>query len=715
MRSTTSSCLLGAFRSLKIAHTPTTRPSIIPSAAAASRTIAGPQNVRLFSASASMAGNWLEPSLDRKKKMMKGRARVATGGSVKGTTVMWGDFGLRMTDHHRRISAQQLKMAEDTIKARLRGQKYRLYKRVCCNVGVYISGNEMRMGKGKGGFDHWAARVAVNQIVLELRGMIHEQVVRDAFRLAGNKLPGQWEFVKKGEAPIVGITKLDGITLEELKRPRRKISADTLQPIPPSLDLKAFNVSSKTFNLSLSMTSSAFIYDVPLSNITQDDLRSLIQSKQLWLLPRGVCRLDVHVYLGECDISRQERDGFLKFIADTVCQSSVWSQLGLSIELLDVQYHEEEDMIPNLYFGVEQPDMSSALLSPPHVHTAQFKGLECILRFTSSDHLGSSSRMEEAPGSESPSSPMVSPTGSSHGHLMFDTIDPVELWETAANLVEVAFCITLGTRRRIRGYSVFDPEKAPSLLDLAPTIWNSRYQRARRRSVVSHTKNFPVISNIFASSLKGQSPELRRKGAELLQGASAEANNIPNQDSARHLEPSIQRMLWDLLQGTLKPTIGTTNITRNAILPKTQVDSQDPEIDRTMVDEGFVEQYCQLNEYHYPYETLSTPAHPEDHYRYQSNASYNSDLDLSQQQSSGATFVSQDNQTLEAPGPQFEMEPFYSAADTPSDRLLEPNSQHFQSDLPNFMRDHLMSDYMNEDDNIYDYEYDEYDCIDPAG
>lgn len=76
--------------------------------------------------------------------MMKGRPRVATGGSTKGTTVMWGDYGLRMDDHHRRISAKHLKMAEDTIKARLRGQKYRLYKRVCCNVGVYTSGNEVK-------------------------------------------------------------------------------------------------------------------------------------------------------------------------------------------------------------------------------------------------------------------------------------------------------------------------------------------------------------------------------------------------------------------------------------------------------------------------------------------------------------------------------------------------------------------------------------------
>ncbi|KAI1817079.1 ribosomal protein L16p/L10e [Poronia punctata] len=231
MRSATTPSLLGAFRSLKIAHTPTIRPSILPSAVTVSRPTAVSQNVRLFSASASMAGNWLEPSIDRKKKMMKGRPRVATGGSVKGTTVVWGEYGLRMIDHHRRISAKQLKVAEDTIKARLRGQKYRLYKRVCCNVGVYISGNEIRMGKGKGSFDHWAARVAVNQIILELKGLVHEQVVRDAFRLAGNKLPGQWEFVKRGEPAVVGITKLDGVTLEELMRPRRKVSADEIKPV----------------------------------------------------------------------------------------------------------------------------------------------------------------------------------------------------------------------------------------------------------------------------------------------------------------------------------------------------------------------------------------------------------------------------------------------------------------------------------------------------
>lgn len=49
----------------------------------------------------------------------------------------------------------------------------------------------MRMGKGKGSFDHWATRMAVSQVLFEIKGRIHEQIVRDAFRLAGNKLPGK--------------------------------------------------------------------------------------------------------------------------------------------------------------------------------------------------------------------------------------------------------------------------------------------------------------------------------------------------------------------------------------------------------------------------------------------------------------------------------------------------------------------------------------------
>jgi hypothetical protein len=36
-----------------------------------------------------------------------------------------------------------LKIGEDAIKVRLKGMRYRLYKRVCASIGVYSSGNEV--------------------------------------------------------------------------------------------------------------------------------------------------------------------------------------------------------------------------------------------------------------------------------------------------------------------------------------------------------------------------------------------------------------------------------------------------------------------------------------------------------------------------------------------------------------------------------------------
>lgn len=165
---------------------------------------------------------------------------------MRGTTVVWGDYGLRMRDHDRRISAMQLKIGEDTIRRRLRGMNYKLYTRVSANIGVYTKGNEVRMGKGRGSFDYWAARIPVSRIVFELKGDMHEQVVREAFRLAGHKLPGLWETVKKGDPPVVGITKLgNGVTLESLKRARREVPKDDTEAgmTPPATILPPTSIS----------------------------------------------------------------------------------------------------------------------------------------------------------------------------------------------------------------------------------------------------------------------------------------------------------------------------------------------------------------------------------------------------------------------------------------------------------------------------------------
>jgi len=166
---------------------------------------------------------------------------------MRGTTVVWGDYGLRMKDHDRRVSAKQLKIGEEAIRKRLRGMNYRLYTRVSANIGVYTHGNEVRMGKGKGKFDYWASRIPVSRIVYELKGDLHEKVVREAFRLAGHKLPGIWEFARKGDAPMVGITKLSNeITLQSLKDARREIEPkgpDSQSIIPTLTDSPPATVS----------------------------------------------------------------------------------------------------------------------------------------------------------------------------------------------------------------------------------------------------------------------------------------------------------------------------------------------------------------------------------------------------------------------------------------------------------------------------------------
>lgn len=139
--------------------------------------------------------NWLQPKKRPKTwKDAKGRPRMNTGGSTRGTTVLWGDYGLRLRDHDRRISAAQFKNGEDVIRRRLRagGANYRLFTRVAAQTAVYTKGNESRMGTGKGSFDHWAARVGVSRVIFELKADCHEQVIRDAFRLAANKMPGMY-------------------------------------------------------------------------------------------------------------------------------------------------------------------------------------------------------------------------------------------------------------------------------------------------------------------------------------------------------------------------------------------------------------------------------------------------------------------------------------------------------------------------------------------
>jgi large subunit ribosomal protein L16 len=58
---------------------------------------------------------------------------------------------------------------------------------------------ETRMGKGKGNPEYWVAVVKPGRILYEMEGLT-EEVAREAFRLAGQKLPIRTKMIKREQA-----------------------------------------------------------------------------------------------------------------------------------------------------------------------------------------------------------------------------------------------------------------------------------------------------------------------------------------------------------------------------------------------------------------------------------------------------------------------------------------------------------------------------------
>ena len=72
----------------------------------------------------------------------------------------------------------------------------RVWIRVFPDVPVSSKPTEVRMGKGKGAPEYWAARVKPGRIMFEVDG-VSEEIAREALRLAAMKLPIKTRFVSR--------------------------------------------------------------------------------------------------------------------------------------------------------------------------------------------------------------------------------------------------------------------------------------------------------------------------------------------------------------------------------------------------------------------------------------------------------------------------------------------------------------------------------------
>lgn len=80
----------------------------------------------------------LAPRRTKYRKAFKGRIPVKTGGSITGTLLEHGDFGIRVTQETR-LSAKQLQSASDALKRGIKPVKgARVYLRVFPDIPVCI-------------------------------------------------------------------------------------------------------------------------------------------------------------------------------------------------------------------------------------------------------------------------------------------------------------------------------------------------------------------------------------------------------------------------------------------------------------------------------------------------------------------------------------------------------------------------------------------------
>lgn len=133
----------------------------------------------------------MQPKRTKYRKQMKGRNR---GLALTGNKVSFGEYGMKCTELGR-ISARQIEAARRVI-TRYVARGGKLWIRIFPDTPVTKKPLEVRMGSGKGNVEYWAAKVQPGKMLYELEG-VSEKDAREAFRLAGDKLPVKSIFVRR--------------------------------------------------------------------------------------------------------------------------------------------------------------------------------------------------------------------------------------------------------------------------------------------------------------------------------------------------------------------------------------------------------------------------------------------------------------------------------------------------------------------------------------
>lgn len=135
----------------------------------------------------------LQPKRTKFRKQFTGRNR---GLAQRGSNVSFGDFALQAVGRGR-ITARQIEAARMAIQRKVK-RAGKLYIRVFPDKPITKKPLETRMGKGKGAVEGWVAVIQPGRVLYEIEG-VPEDLAREAFRIAGHKLPVETRVLSRKE------------------------------------------------------------------------------------------------------------------------------------------------------------------------------------------------------------------------------------------------------------------------------------------------------------------------------------------------------------------------------------------------------------------------------------------------------------------------------------------------------------------------------------
>ncbi|WP_298514338.1 50S ribosomal protein L16 [uncultured Kordia sp.] len=131
----------------------------------------------------------LQPKRTKYRKVQKGRMK---GNSGRGHLLSNGMFGIKSLDSNF-LTSRQIEAAR-VAATRYMKREGQLWIKIFPDKPITKKPLEVRMGKGKGAPEYWAAVVKPGRIIFEVGGVPIE-VAKEALRLAAQKLPVKTKFI----------------------------------------------------------------------------------------------------------------------------------------------------------------------------------------------------------------------------------------------------------------------------------------------------------------------------------------------------------------------------------------------------------------------------------------------------------------------------------------------------------------------------------------